>query len=71
MEHFAANFFRCSILSNVAKYSESGPVMSSFQDNAYIYHGIEIRIQNSPSSLCMVGKGKVVEDISRCMDESA
>ena len=36
MEHFLAIFFRCSILSNVAKYSESIPVMSSFQDNGYV-----------------------------------
>ena len=36
MEHFAAIFFGCSILSNVAKYSKSSPMMSSFQDNAYM-----------------------------------
>ena len=36
MEHFAAIFFRYSLLSNVAKYSESSSMMSSFQDNAYI-----------------------------------
>ena len=36
MEYFAAMFFRCSLLSNVAKYSKSSPMMSSFKDNAYL-----------------------------------
>ena len=37
MEHFVVIFFRCNILSNVVKYSESSPMISSFQDNAYIW----------------------------------
>ena len=36
MEHFVAIFFRCSLLSNITKYSKSSPMMCSFQENAYI-----------------------------------
>ena len=49
---FLANVFRCSVCSNVAKYSKSSPVMSSFQYNPYI-ESITQKNQNVQSwNLC-------------------
>ena len=52
MEHFVAIFFRCSLSSNVAKYSKSSPVMSIFQDNAYIYPITQKHLNVQLQNLC-------------------
>ena len=36
VDHVVVIFLRCSLLNNIAKHFESSPMMSSFQDNAYI-----------------------------------
>ena len=55
MEHFVAIFFRCSLLSNVSKYSKSSPMMSSFQDNSYVI------AHNSETSECTASKPVLLE----------
>ena len=40
------------ILSKVAKYSKSSPMISSFQDNAYIYPITQKHLNVQPQNLC-------------------